>query len=381
MQLNDLTGRKFGMLTVLERGENYVSPSGKSIRVRWVCQCECGKTVLVHSNTLTHGKIQSCGCVKNKKSSERLAKATYRHRPERKYHPGDVVGTYTVIEYIDNRKLLCRCNQCNSVLDVCISNITRSRMCRNCRTKYNSKPKTDLVGQKFGRLKVLRYIVSDDKRMAWECLCDCGNIVVVATSHLKSGHTKSCGCYMAEQTSKANSLDISGERFGRLTTIRKVKGIKNADGRTMYSYLCKCDCGSEVIVLTSNLTNGNTQSCGCIGRSVGEAQVKELLISKGVNYTQQHTFSDLRSISGGGLLRFDFALWNPDGSLNCLIEFNGEQHYYQDKKYKYFGRLQREETDELKREYCRSNNLKLFEIRFDDDIPARVNDIINTIHN
>lgn len=41
----------------------------------------------------------------------------------------------------------------------------------------------------------------------------------------------------------------------------------------------------------------------------------------------------------------------------------------------------REETDALKQEYCRRNNLKLFEIRFDEDIPARVEDILKTIYN
>lgn len=186
---------------------------------------------------------------------------------------------------------------------------------------------------------------------------------------------------MMEQITKANSVDMSGKKFGKLTAIRKADGYKTPGGQIMSTYLCKCDCGVEATVLASNLVNGNTQSCGCIGCSIGEAQVKELLLLNDVTFTQQHTFPDLRSISRGGLLRFDFAVWNPDGSLNCLIEFNGEQHYYQEKKYKYFGRLQREETDELKREYCRSNNLKLFEIRFDDDIPARVNDIINTINN
>ena len=130
-----------------------------------------------------------------------------------------------------------------------------------------------------------------------------------------------------------------------------------------------------------NLVSGNTQSCGCIGNSAGEYQVQELLLENGIDFTKQHSFPDLRSTSRGGLLRFDFAIWNPDGSLNCLVEFNGEQHYYQEKKYKYFGKLQREETDTLKREYCLNNNLKLFEIRFDDDIPARVHDIISTIHN
>lgn len=39
----------------------------------------------------------------------------------------------------------------------------------------------------------------------WLCECDCGNQIVVTTTHLKSGHTKSCGCY-AKEVSVRNGL-------------------------------------------------------------------------------------------------------------------------------------------------------------------------------
>ena len=37
----DLTGQKFGRLTVLKRAENYISPNGEK-RAQWLCKCECG---------------------------------------------------------------------------------------------------------------------------------------------------------------------------------------------------------------------------------------------------------------------------------------------------------------------------------------------------
>lgn len=55
----------------------------------------------------------------------------------------------------------------------------------------------DLKNQKYGKLTVLR--PSDiSKRSAWICSCDCGGKTVVSTSHLRSGHTKSCGCIKKE---------------------------------------------------------------------------------------------------------------------------------------------------------------------------------------
>lgn len=59
----------------------------------------------------------------------------------------------------------------------------------------------DLTSQRFGRLTVIRRIGSNSNGGArWECLCDCGKIVVVAAGHLrkKNKSTKSCGCLNVE---------------------------------------------------------------------------------------------------------------------------------------------------------------------------------------
>jgi hypothetical protein len=55
----------------------------------------------------------------------------------------------------------------------------------------------DLVGQRFARLLVIERLDSNvHAQQRWKCLCDCGAVVVIAlTSGLRSGHTKSCGCY------------------------------------------------------------------------------------------------------------------------------------------------------------------------------------------
>lgn len=57
----DLTGRRFGRLTVLERTEDYVSPSGNRCS-QWLCQCDCGNTTVVVTSSLTLGITSSCGC-------------------------------------------------------------------------------------------------------------------------------------------------------------------------------------------------------------------------------------------------------------------------------------------------------------------------------
>ena len=66
--------------------------------------------------------------------------------------------------------------------------------------------KENLIGKKFGRLRVIGDGTHENWIHKWECLCDCGNKVYVSTSKLKSGHTQSCGCLQKERTSKASLI-------------------------------------------------------------------------------------------------------------------------------------------------------------------------------
>lgn len=55
-KLKDLTGQKFGRLTVLERAES------KNGRTYWKCRCDCGEEVNVIASNLLRGNTKSCGC-------------------------------------------------------------------------------------------------------------------------------------------------------------------------------------------------------------------------------------------------------------------------------------------------------------------------------
>ena len=56
-----------------------------------------------------------------------------------------------------------------------------------------------------------------------------------------------------------NFVDITGQKFGRLLAVRYV----GKDKAHKSIYLCKCDCGKEIIVRSNNLLSGTTKSCGC----------------------------------------------------------------------------------------------------------------------
>lgn len=64
MSIKDLTGQKFNRLTVLYKDES------KTDRTRYICQCECGKTLSVISSQLINGHTKSCGCLQKEKVLE-----------------------------------------------------------------------------------------------------------------------------------------------------------------------------------------------------------------------------------------------------------------------------------------------------------------------
>lgn len=58
-------------------------------------------------------------------------------------------------------------------------------------------PRTNLIGQVFGKLTVVRFTgakTGRNYRYSWECLCQCGRTADVATQHLRSGAIDNCGC-------------------------------------------------------------------------------------------------------------------------------------------------------------------------------------------
>ena len=165
--------------------------------IMWLCVCDCGNETAVTGACLKNGHTKSCGCLRDEKT-------TRRNR---------------------NRAL-------------------------------------KLKGKRFGRLLVIKRASKfKHNKCVWECICDCGNIIIVRGSALKRGQ-KSCGCYTKEAISKGSKKDLIGQKFNRLLVLKEV-------GRDKYGsvlWLCKCACGNECIVIGSSLISSNTRSCGCLNK-------------------------------------------------------------------------------------------------------------------
>lgn len=161
----DLTGQKYGRLTVIKEVER------KGYTRRWQCKCDCGneQVVVVTQPNLRNNHTTSCGCVQKEKAS------------------------------ISNSK--------------------------------------DLVLKRFGKLTVVQ---STDKRInrkiVWECKCDCGELTNVSTDKLLLGTTTSCGCARVDagiqvQQKLQTDLTVDGviiptlTRKARIDNKTGVKGV------------------------------------------------------------------------------------------------------------------------------------------------------------
>jgi hypothetical protein len=90
----DITGQRFGRLTVLRRAEN--TPTG---RARWACACACGGSAVVCRDELRSGHVRSCGCIQGE-----------RHRGVRA-PDGHISRTYSTWQLMIKRCMSATCRE------------------------------------------------------------------------------------------------------------------------------------------------------------------------------------------------------------------------------------------------------------------------------
>ena len=175
----------------------------------------------------------------------------------------------------------------------------------------------DLTGQRFGKLVVVgldpNYIPKSGRHKTWLCKCDCGRYKVARGSRLISGYTTACslGCN--------HQIDI-GTRFGKLTVLEMTDERSKNGGSILYR--CRCDCGEELLVPSTELRTKRKSSCHKCNISFGESTIEEILKQNNIIYLKEYSFKNLYNQETNRPFRFDFYL--PE--LNIIIEYDGEQH-------------------------------------------------------
>ena len=83
----DLTGQRFGRLTVIKRAEN-----NKYGTAQWTCKCECGNTIYSTASNLKSGRTKSCGCLQRELNRKRFEKRNL-YEERNKYIVGYTTNT------------------------------------------------------------------------------------------------------------------------------------------------------------------------------------------------------------------------------------------------------------------------------------------------
>lgn len=101
--------------------------------------------------------------------------------------------------------------------------------------------------------------------------------------------------------------------------------------------------------------------------SRGEIKIHEILEKNGLVFKEEYSFEGLNSPNGKPL-RFDFAIFDDDGNVDFLIEFQGKQHYEASAKFGgKKGLYQQQFNDNKKRRFCALNDLTLIEIPYGEE--------------
>lgn len=113
--------------------------------------------------------------------------------------------------------------------------------------------------------------------------------------------------------------------------------------------------------------------------SAAERKIHEYLTFGNVPFEEEYIFEDLVAPNGKHL-RFDFAIFDEDENLDCLIEYNGRQHYQAISKFGgKKGLYQQQFNDNLKRQYCLNHGYRLITIPFTEENKITYDYIINKI--
>ena len=140
----------------------------------------------------------------------------------------------------------------------------QSLKCPKVKAMRGSKVLENLIGQKFGKLKVIGimpYKLGRDRRLI--CLCDCGNQVERTSTWVRYKKGVSCGCTVQPK------MDIQpGYTFNHLTVLGRAN-VFNGKLGPLWDVLdlwdVRCNpCGRKIMVRRQVIVNGIQKSCGCM---------------------------------------------------------------------------------------------------------------------
>jgi hypothetical protein len=255
---------------------------------------------------------------------------------------------------------------CDHSWEVLPTNILKSECgCPECKKRKLAETfRMDLESVR----KVMKYdeyiLLSDEyvnSHVPLKIQCPVGHVFEMNYNNFNSGGQRCPECAIIRNTERQRT---PVEEIEKQVKERGFTFISWEDGKytnTQSKFTLMCSNGH----ITKKSVGSFQQGCDCpkcVKPSKGEVAITDFLIKNNIKHDSQFEFEDCKYKRP---LPFDFVIFNEDGSINYLIEYDGEQHF---EPIEIFGGeekfIQNQRNDSIKNKYCKENNIKLIRIPY-----------------
>jgi len=330
------------------KGNKLISTTYQSNKVPLKYICDCGKEDKKTINNFRNGqRCKECG---KKKLSENLK---FDEKQINK-----ILGKTNcklIGEYINAQipfSFQCFCGEEDQTrlsdfkLSGCCKKCSEERKFEKIRQKYEKIAKE--MFEKEGYVYVGVYKQADQPI---EVKCPEGHEVKITTGNFKQGHR--CGeCSPTKKKTYEEVFDFFKNEGYQL--------ISNEYQEAFSKLQAICPKNHDVETTWDSFRAG--KRCARCNESKGEKRVEKYLLEQNFFHDRQFTFDDCKYKKK---LPFDFVVFNPDQTINCLIEYDGHFHYIAtDMTGGEKGLKETQKRDKIKTDYCRKNNIQLIRIKY-----------------
>lgn len=254
--------------------------------------------------------------------------------------------------------------KCNSIFKMIPANFLRGYRCPVCMCNkvHINQRKTPLDFKKeFDKHCGNEYFLASNYERYYKKIAvlhlKCGNLFWILPHEFIRGH-RCPHC-------KTKWMKLSNKDF-----VKRIEKLGEGDYQPLEKYkntmtpilMLHKSCGKQYYVNPNSFFSGHR--CPYCKSSRGEKAVQKYLKAKGLMFKDQYKLTDCADKRP---LPFDFAVFNADHSINCLIEYQGEQHFYDPFSYtnQWFNKkavLNTQKHDAMKLQYCKEHGIKLIRI-------------------
>lgn len=336
------------------------------------------------SMVLTKTGCPKCGIISSTNNSKiKRRKSHSQFIEEAKYKNPNIE---ILTEYINKRtKVKCRCKIDGYEWEANPSDIIKGCRCPKCfhifrvsKQKKTPEKFNEQIKEIHPNIELLSKYINNRTKVKCRCRVD-GYEWEAKPGNLLNG----CGCYecgikkISDKNRKTN-LEIKEDMKRIDKNIEIISGYKSS--KTKVKCRCKIDGYEWETEFYSLVKRGyGCPKCNSF-ISKGEIKIEKYCSENYLKYKRQYK---IKGCKNRNKLPFDFALFDKN-KLIALVEYQGKQHY---KPIKHFGGektfKEQQKRDEIKREYCKANDIKLIEIPYwEKDIETFIDERLNNIgHN